>query len=290
MVHEKFDLGLWKSRFPLQKLIDEDKFGRWRNTRADYVTSPGELALELQIREVTQANRGPFPTVPTDVFVFGEGEPREFYLTKVGGQAYLPQGLAWPTTSKGEPMSFVAQLCFLDSTDLVRELPGDVLLIFGRTIQMTESKTLYWEPEDDDSFTFIWTRVDELEKRNTPSDTWLFDPYYAALHRDVDLIDPDPFLKDGSGNLTLLPSILPTTKIGGKPFWAQDEADLPGRFIATLSTLNFKVNTPYPLLNRQEPLPTMKYSSPERAKLISLEAYLHLFLDSDTVYWTAQGS
>lgn len=291
MVHEQFDLELWKSRFPLQKLIDADKFGRWKNTRADYVTAPGELALELQIRDAVQADRGPFSKIPTDAFVFGEGEPTKPFLTKIGGNPYLPQILDWPTTSKGEPMSFVGQLCFLDSLELVGKIPGDILLIFGRMMATREAQILYWEPEDNDSFKFIWVNTsDNMKLRSNPDNTWIFNPYYAAIHRDIDLLDPDPFSKNERGDSVLFPSILPTTKIGGKPFWAQDEANLPGRFIAMISDLKFQTNIPYPLLNREEPLLYLPYGSPEHRKIMGLESYLYLFLDEDTIHWTAQGS
>ena len=292
MVHNEFDLELWQSRFPLSKLIEEDKFDRWRNSRADFVTAPGELALELAIRDATQDERGPFPTLPTDVFVFGAGEPEVPYLTKVGGRPYLAADKPWARTSKGEMMSFVAQICFLDSRNLVGETPGDVLLIFGRTMPSRYYRILDWEPEDDDSFQFEWVNVSETDTlRAPPEGTWEFNPYYTEIHRTTDLLDPDPFIRNGRDELVLLPSVLPTTKISGAPFWAQDEQELPGRFLGMLSDFDFP--TAYPLLNREEPLKHAPYGSEQWieqwGKVPSLEAYLYLFLDGDEIHWTAQG-
>ena len=289
MVHGEFDLELWQSRFPLHKLVEESD--RWRNSRADYVTAPGELALELAIRDAAQNERGPFPTLPTDVFVFGTGEPEAPYLTKMGGRPYLADDVAWPHTDQGEATSFVAQLCFLDSRDLVGETPGDVLLIFGRTMPFNDYRLLNWEPEDGDSFQFLWASVGDADTlRAPPPGVWEFNPYYAAIHRSTDLLDPDPFTENDRGESILLPSVLPSTKIGGTPFWAQGEQALPGRFLGMVSTLKFPVDTPYPLLNDEKPRAYTSYGYGTLMKDPSLDAYLYLFLDGDTVHWTAQGS
>lgn len=291
MVHNKFDLELWQSRFPLHKLIEEDKFDRWRNSRADYVTAPGELALELALRDATQDERGPFPTLPTDAFVFGAGEPETPYLTKMGGKPFLANSTPWPQTTQGEDMSFVGQLCFLDSRDLVGDTPSDVLLIFGRTMRYNEYRLLDWEPEDDDSFQFIWVNVGDANSlRPSPEGTWEFNPYYAEIYRNADLLDPDPFIKNSRDELVILPSVLPTTKIGGAPFWAQDEADLPGHFLGMVSNLKFPFKVTHPLLNREKSLEYIPYFFEQNAKFPNLGAYLYLFLEDDEVHWTAQGS
>jgi Domain of unknown function (DUF1963) len=280
MVHEQFDLGLWKSRFPLQKLIDNDTFGRWRNTRADYVTSPGELALELQIRDATQAKRGPFKKEATDVFVFGKGESKQLYLTKVGGKPYLSEDVAWPEDEDGMPLSFVAQFCFSDSKDLVGKLPGDVLLIFGSTV---DEENLEWERGNADDLTFIWMDIDEdIEIQDIPEDAVSFKPYYSQIFRSFDLLDPDPFI-EVNGEFTLLPSILPCTKIGGVPFWAQEKEKLPGKplcMLSDLSTYDKKMNLPSKKLSRAF----------QGCATLSTTCYLYFFIHKGKVFWTAQGS
>jgi Domain of unknown function (DUF1963) len=279
MVHEQFDLELWKSRFPLQKHIKDDKFGRWRNTRADYVTSPGELALELQIRDVTQAKRGPFKKAFTDVFVFGKGEPKKLYLTKIGGKPYLSEDVAWPEHEDGMPLSFVAQFCFSDSKDLLGKLPGDVLLIFGSTV---DEENLEWEGDNPDSLTFIWTDIDEdIELHDIPEDASSFKPYYSHIFRSFDLLDPDPFT-ESDGVRTLLPAVLPCTKIGGVPFWSQGKEKIPGKFIAMLSDLR--------IYDNKKSLPSKKLSrSFQAAATLSTACYLYFFIHKGEIFWTPQG-
>lgn len=67
---------------------------------------------------------------PTDVFVFGRGEPEHRAATKIGGLPYRPAGKAWPVSREGQPMAFVGQLCFADSRDIVTCPFGDVAVIF----------------------------------------------------------------------------------------------------------------------------------------------------------------
>ncbi len=68
--------------------------------------------------------------IPTDVFVFGKGEPPKPEITKIGGLPYWPSSKPWPTTHDGKPIHFLAQFNFADSKDVTGELPGQLLLVF----------------------------------------------------------------------------------------------------------------------------------------------------------------
>ena len=76
-----------------------------------------------------------------------EGEPTDRHVTKIGGLPYRPAKMPWPTGQDGTPMSFLAQINFANSKDLVGELPGDVLLVFTPDSDgFIESLSFEWQP------------------------------------------------------------------------------------------------------------------------------------------------
>jgi hypothetical protein len=147
VIHQRFDVERWKSLFSSEKLRKEarefvesrrkempDQYPSWSAVEAhvklmspggEIVTSPCQLAIVEQLRAECLDKRC-LPTFPTDVFAFGEGEPQDRRATKVGGLPFWPGERGWPIGGSGEPMSFVAQFCFADSTELFGALPGDV--------------------------------------------------------------------------------------------------------------------------------------------------------------------
>jgi hypothetical protein len=152
-VHEVVDIDRWKAMFPLARLREEareevlarhqqnpaayvteealEKAIALEEPRAGAITSPYDLAVVEQLREEAVASGVRLKQrVPTDVFVFSQGEPDRREVTKVGGLPYWPAGRRWPCTVGGRPLTFVAQFCFTDSRDIVGDLPGDILLIF----------------------------------------------------------------------------------------------------------------------------------------------------------------
>lgn len=98
------------------------------------VVGPRDAMGVLAIREEYQRRglnwgRG----LPADVFLLSPGEPEKRAATKFGGLPFFPKNGDWPVSSKtGAPLSFLAQMNFTDSMDIVqKDLPGDVLLVFG---------------------------------------------------------------------------------------------------------------------------------------------------------------
>jgi uncharacterized protein YwqG len=82
-------------------------------------------------------------SVPTDIFVFGIGEPNIPYTTKVGGVPFRPSDKPWPE-HEGKKMTFLAQFCFSDSLDLFSfSLPGNLLVIFFTDFPNIERDTYY---------------------------------------------------------------------------------------------------------------------------------------------------
>ena len=98
----------------------------------EILVGPGSLAVNEQLRAEALAGscyRG--SRIATDVFVWARGEAPNPAMTKIGGVPYRPRSLPWPRDGEGRRIRFIAQLCFADSRDIVGDLPGDVLLIFG---------------------------------------------------------------------------------------------------------------------------------------------------------------
>ena len=148
-MHEVVDTSRWKRLFPLDALraegeremkavmkhspeffqgkraIEREKafYAPW----AEPITGPYHLAVIEQYRDERAANLIVPERVETDVFVFAKGEPKTRAVTKVGGLPYWPKNRDWPCGKDGDPLTFLAQVCFADSHDLVGALPGDVL-------------------------------------------------------------------------------------------------------------------------------------------------------------------
>jgi hypothetical protein len=148
-----FDLAEWRVR--LAEVIDVEPW-YW------LADSPRSLVLIEHFRDLVAKRHDLGSSVPVDVFTFGKGEPTERYATKVGGLPYRPAKVPWPLDWNGQPRKFLAQFCFADSHDHIRDLPGDVLLIFAKTwwssLWGTEVLGLY-PPEYEDQLVFEWYPV-----------------------------------------------------------------------------------------------------------------------------------
>lgn len=219
-------------------------------------------------------------SVPTDVFVWGEGEPPKPHLTKIGGLPYLPKDESWPSDAEGQPYVFVAQFCFADSKDIVStSLPGDVLLMFvkhegwdGEYLQCYESDDLHFEwiwIEDRPT----WDRQSMEEKGFQFVDLSYFGVIYRT--RDYDPTDEIEMKLDSAYEAKLLSAtyLIPFvsgTKIGGYPYFIQNGP--PGRsdyctynvkpklkwddavYIGQFVSLQFASDVPYPWCNRNKPI------------------------------------
>ena len=78
----------------------------------EMITSPHDMVVVELLRQEAFSRSGSSPSahsVPTDVFVFGKGEPASREVTKVGGVPYWPAARPWPASRTGKPLTFVAQ-------------------------------------------------------------------------------------------------------------------------------------------------------------------------------------
>ena len=201
-------------------------------------------------------------SLPTDVFVWGEGEPEKPYLTKIGGLPYLPKELPYPTDANGQPYIFVAQICFVDSKDIVPlSLPGDVLLIFVKHDGWDGEYLQCHEPDD---MHFEWIRIADqpLWNPQTMKENGFrsVEPtFFGVIHRTLDYKRTDEIyekLCDTVGGPYLIHG-MSATKIGGIPvsiqyglddFIAANDATYFGQFVS----LQFEPDVPFPWCNRKE--------------------------------------
>ncbi len=105
-----------------------NEYGRWF-TRD--VIGPRDACWILRIRETLRDYVSFGPPVPVDLFLLGLGEAPTRDRTKIGGLPFWPYGREWPRSATGQPLPFLAQFCFRESTDIVDAVPEDMLLLFG---------------------------------------------------------------------------------------------------------------------------------------------------------------
>ena len=207
------------------------------------------------------------PSLPTDVFVWGEGEPEKPYLTKIGGLPYLPKELPYPTDSNGLPYIFVAQICFVDSKDIVPvSLPGDVLLMFIKHEDNGYLDNGYLQCHEPDDLHFEWVRIAEQpvwdQQAIRENGFRSVEPtFFGVIHRtqDYELADE---IYDKLGEASICPYLIhemSATKIGGIPnsiqcgiddFLVANDATYFGQFVS----LQFAPNVPFPWCDRNEPI------------------------------------
>ena len=135
MSHPEFDLDHWRTTLmPDSRVQSEPSLPPLQD--ALFSDSPISVVIAEHYRRLAIAGGAALgPRLPVDRFVFGRGEPAERHLTKVNGLPYRPRSRPWPHDFTGRPMTFLAQLSFVDSSDHMNPLPGDVMLIFMRTMR-----------------------------------------------------------------------------------------------------------------------------------------------------------
>jgi hypothetical protein len=208
---------------------------------ADSITSPEDLAEREMLIEQLPEHLVPNEFIPTDVFVFGLGEPERPEATKIGGLPYMPSDLDWPMLG-GEPMTFIAQINFADSEDIIKhQTPADVLLIF----MPSDHASIDGELTDDDTTKLLWVKIKEqilLTSDDVPEQTSPPTPCFGVRHRMPEYQGEPMYWRTQ------------VTRIGGNPAWIQGHEDsIPNdhKFIASLGGItSFRWgSTKFPLVN-----------------------------------------
>jgi hypothetical protein len=180
MAHNLLDLDSWIRRFPLAGLTEQMASKIALST----LSAPASLAYVEQIRsEARRAGADLGRPVPVDVCVRSLGDAVRRDVTKIGGSPYWPADEEWPLTRDGAPYTFVAQFCFTDSKDILRDLPGNILSILSAAPECQEQDiALHWFKLGDDAL----LRPEEL-----PEPGWRIQPCHAILHRTSEYPEAD---------------------------------------------------------------------------------------------------
>jgi hypothetical protein len=275
MIHQPFDLASWKARYSnLVDVNDRGEIGYFVNVNC---VGPKDVCRLDEMRETfrTQIDFG--PKVAADVFVLFPGEPEDQSITKIGGVPYRPADLPWPRRASDEgpltaptlqehfqdyhswqeerpsdeeiieeynewypAMRFLGQFNFADSKDLVPELPGDVLLLFGN-YDWPFIEYYEWHPlgltdpirsEQVPTSGYPEYEVDE----DFGSSVW-----YGQIFRTQDYPEagdqiPDLQQRFGSGAESVFR--MKAHRIGGAPHFIQTDPCLPGTLLCVFNGIS----------------------------------------------------
>lgn len=275
-----FDLPHWLSRCELTTRNDV-YYG-------EIITGPADICANEHLRSCLQDVYRWGEGIPMDVFVMADGEPEQRGVTKLGGLPYRPADEPWPQNAQGNPLLFVAQMNFADSTDLVGKLPADLLLVFADWQEgRIEDVHFEWQP---------WTRSELIDAGSIPAHPGTFAGCYGTRLRTMNFpaaeqVDSSPHAqchgRDVHGDY-LVPAYQ-ATQIGRSPFWLQGvEEDLPGEVICTISSVQPQPDAAHPWVNRAAPVPLLSVSDDEHWRIADMGC-LYISLDeTGQLHWRLQ--
>ncbi len=201
-----------------------------------WISSPHHLhAVELERERVGMPEGS---GIPTDIFLWGQGEPKDRTLTKVGGLPYWPFEKPWPEGEDGE-LVFLAQFNFVDSRDLVGELPGDLLLLFS-------DARFSWVEGNRAGLVPMWVSFGSerlVVERTLPKVKNPFFKGYGVIHRGMDWA--------GAGEGV---RVLDATKIGGVLRGGRRGVPEDWRVLAQLGPIQATAGMDFPWVNRPRAL------------------------------------
>jgi hypothetical protein len=297
VIHERLDIARWKSVFSLPRLREEARAAKERDPGVGgLITGPAHIALLEQAQEEAFAFLPGIERVPTDIFVWNRGETERREVTKIGGLPYREAGKLWPTTSAGMPLTFIAQICFADSHDIVPRLPGDVLLVFTVGLEIRHKGKIRYYPALDNSYdddfdtVFEWVTLDNfplITRAEIPGTNWQTPPCYGTIYRAWDYPTIDGFAYPHVSDH--IPPVVEATKIGGRCPWIQGEEDIAGDFLCALGSVFPDVNEPFPFLNEPGPI-THEEQWGSNMLMIGDVGEMYFFINTyGDLRWTIQG-
>lgn len=284
MKHEKLDITYWKSFFSVPRLREE---AGGKAPDANIISGPYNIAVLEQLRGVSYGNLSEVERVPTDIFIWSRGEPEQRAVTKIGGLPYRLAEKPWPLAPSGVPMTFAAQICFIDSLDIIPPLPADILLIFTEAKTYTFREETFYdfmgEAEDDSYLIFEWVSLTDLPlitQQDIPASPLQIMPCYGSIHRTWDYPQVDGFAYPDIAEH--IPPVLEATKIGGMCPWSEYEYQGTKGYLCSLSSLANKIYLPFPFLNVPAPISWEEWSHSNRL-MIGDVGLINLFLNHDGI-------
>ena len=300
MMHTKFDAAYWQ-----QESLQRGK-SSGKELKTEWLSFlPTRVLLVERSRKLAIANgAGLGPSLPTDLCLFGRGEPPQRHLTKVNGLPYRPRTRPWPRDESGEPLTFLCQFCFADSKDHIAQLPGDVLLVFAQTEDVgIFPGHLPISPAEEDAFYFEWypLGLDDLVADPSPP-LFVFPTCYVVQHRSCDYLNqeaaieamsklgPDAELlkKEFFGSSAPRGLVCwPGMKIGGVPYWDNaPPAEPEGRFLANFSGVGWVFFREYPHFMELEQIPFRESLNDENYFQLPIDCSVNFFVREDgSVTW-----
>lgn len=220
------------------------------------LVGPHDLHVFEQRRRL-RITRSP-KALAADYFVFATGAAPHRAMTQIGGVPFLPASMPWPRR-EGTVGDFYGQLSFVDSKDLLPDLPGDVLLVFR--FHDLEHRTSW----DEELYGFVWVEATE-RRRITARDVQhsragaAHDPR-PALHgyRVRTFDDPsqtERLLTKAPDDVSLLAGEV--TKVGGAATDCQSiwppKVPADHRFLGQIAAVWPAVRVPFPVVDHATPL------------------------------------
>jgi hypothetical protein len=245
MHHPVVDFAKWRRLFPIETFEKKDGPRQFSSTkkgapldlwkaRGTIVTSPSDLCQIELVRERVRTKHDLGRAVPVDTFIWRHGAPDKPYLTKIGGVPHREKTLPWPTDQKGNPYTFVAQFCFLDSKDIVSsQLPADIMLIFFR-----DSESYFGEPQDVHIEWSSQSLHEPMTKADCPTPRFPVPELTGEIHRCNEYPDSwDVFEQQGHYQMYLFVTSQ-STKIGRETFVIQNDPRENGQeFFCALNSI-----------------------------------------------------
>lgn len=211
-----------------------DPLNRWKPP-GTAITSPADLSqIELVRRDVaTRHELG--EAVPAHIFLWRTGEPTAPYLTKIGGTPHREASLPWPIDEAGKPYTFVAQFCFLDSSEIVpAPLPGEVMLVFFQGPDSNNSGPPH-------GLHLEWSNrklLAPMQAGDCPPPRFPVPRLAGVMHRSADYPESSEIFRQEGHFQWPFFAVSKASKIGRAAFTIHDDPRRPGEeFLCTLNSL-----------------------------------------------------
>lgn len=264
--------------------------------------SPVSFASAIDFRDRLRRKWPEYATTPADIHVLAYGEPENRAATKFGGLPFRPAGAPWPVTAEGEAYAFICQFRFTESQDILPPLPGDVLLVFFKEVDIYTG--------DPEFAYFEWQSsalADLMTESELRGEIWPYIHAYGLRYRSFDFVEFDRVAQRQLEWLKVTvtdpvnPSLwrmlanpaarLSGVKIGGLPCWLAeqpDDAPPENRFLCGFPVMFPDNDVEFPWANVQEPIPLLRHSpTPGNEYLNWFDGFsLHFFLtEEQQVEW-----
>jgi uncharacterized protein YwqG len=171
----------------------------------------------------------------------------------VGGRVWIPDGEAWPTTSKGVPLQFLAQIDFADLPPLADFPSAGVLQFFTGTVYLYGANfddlfdgafRVIWRPEQatvgalmdstetDENFGPLSRKLRQVARRLVPEPATMLPSAFSA---EVQAYAPDILYRPGSDEIVDWMNGHETSywdfnRVGGYPGSLQDDFRREARY------------------------------------------------------------